>query len=531
MDETVHRAFAAETIPLAGEVEARLLDLERRASALGEEWRALLGALHTIKGNCGMVGQGGAEALSHAMEQRARELRDAPSHAQARAIDVLLQATDRLRAAIETPTSIAEVEREIDQLLTPRDSPVADAEYVRERESETPAGLPASASHVQIPGERLDRLLDVVADLLAWQARLRTATRPRGRRAVRDASPWLEPLDEMERRLAELRGHLAELRLVPLSTLLVRFDRLVRDLSRVTNKPIDLVVSGGELAIDKQVADHLAEPLLHIVRNAIDHGIEPARARMLADKPVAGALTIDARAERGVLVLTVKDDGRGLDPARLIAAAARVGIDARAWTTEQVLELVFAPDVSTAERVTNLSGRGVGLDQARRALERIGGSIQVASAPGVGTEFRLRVPMVIAVQRSLLVRCGAEVYGIPFTSVVEAFRLPGGEPSAAVPWRGAELATCSLAREIGLEDRAAGPATCVVIDGAGAPLGVIVDAVLGHEDLTIRELDPVFGRPRSVTGASLLADGRIVPVLDLQGIGRSARAASVGGAW
>ncbi len=503
MDEAFRDLFVEEAIPLTAEIEAHLLELERAAAGLGDRWRALLGALHTLKGNCGMVGLDGAADVLHAMEERARDVRGWAADRQAGAIADLVRVADRLRDTLLGP----EPERAMDEERARLTAEVpAAAEPEPEPRAAEPAGA-TGAAHVRIPSARLDRLLEATSDLGAWSERLRATARTTGRRDV------LELADGASRRLGDVRHLVMDMRLVPLSGLLARFERAVRDVALATGKRVALAVTGGAINVDKHVAEQIAEPLLHVVRNAVDHGIEPPRARAHAGKPEVGTVSIDARAAAGMLLVTVGDDGRGIDPNRLAEAATARGIDVSVWPPDQRLDLIFAPEVTTAERVTTISGRGIGLDQARRALERIGGSIRVESELGRGTRFHIRLPLVVAVQRSLLVRCGAEVYAIPFTSVLEVVRTP---PDA--------LPACVLADELGAA-RGGSPGMCVVVDRSDAPLAVLVDAVVGHQELTIRELDPLFGRPRGVTGAALLADGQIVPVLEFETLGRPRSAA------
>jgi two-component system chemotaxis sensor kinase CheA len=371
---------------------------------------------------------------------------------------------------------------------------------------------------VRVPADSLDRLLEATADLGAWHAQLRAALPPPARRHT---APHHDALDGAQRRVADLRAEVLGLRLVPLSTLQLRYERLVRDLGRATGKQVGLDTRGFDVAVDKQVVDHLAEPLLHIVRNAVDHGIEPPRERIRAGKPEVGTVSMRAHARGGVLTLVVADDGRGVDAARLAEAAARRGTDTTGWPRERVLELVFAAEVSTADRVTTLSGRGVGLDQARRALERIGGSIALDATVGAGTAFRIRVPLVIAVQRSLLVGCADVTVAIPFTAVVEALQLPrAAVGGGGLPWRDRTLPIRSLAVELGLDGAGAGPhASFVIVEVETGPVAFQVDRLAGHQDLMIQELDPVFGRPRGITGAAALPDGRTVAVVDPVGLG------------
>jgi two-component system chemotaxis sensor kinase CheA len=506
MDDALHAVFLDETLPLAAQVEHGLLRIERDAAALDDAWRVLLGALHTIKGNCGMVGLDAAQGLAHAMEQQVREVRRWPTTAQEHAVQTMLATADLLRRTVATgETPAEEAARAVEQLLelSPTEAPRAEV---------SPAASPAGddvigpVGTVRVESSTLDRLLESTADLATWLDRLRAAI---------DHAP-VEPLERAIRRLAELRDAVLGLRLVPLSTLLVRYERLVRDLGRATGKRAVMVVTGGDIGVDKHVIDRLGEPLLHMIRNAIDHGLESPVERTRAGKPETGTITVAATARGGILNLVVRDDGRGIDPARLAAAAERRGIDTRGWGAARLLELVFASEVSTAEVVTELSGRGVGLDQARRALERLGGSVQVSSTRGAGTELQIRVPLVVAVQRSLVVSCGGALFGIPFTSVVEAVRIPRDDvTSEGAPWRETRIPALDLAQllELGATEPAA-RLTCVVIDRPELPVALVVDGLRGHHDLMVGDLDPVFGQPRGITGVAALADGSIVAVLD-----------------
>jgi two-component system chemotaxis sensor kinase CheA len=519
VDDALYTAFVEETAPLAAEVESRLLGLERAAAALSADWRALLGVLHSIKGNCGMVELDDAQALAHAMEQQVRELRASPLDAQMAAVAELLATADTLRTAMT--------------LRSPSSSPSPSPQPIPSATLSPPPTPSPGRDLIRLPAERIDRLLESTEELAAVHERTGAAVRALGRRrgvADPEVSPLLELVDQSRRRLRAVRTAVTDLRLLPLSTALARFDRVVRDLCVTTGKRATLAIRGGDVAVDKSVVDRIGEPLLHMVRNAIDHGIESPRERVRAGKPDSGRLTIEAETQGGVLTVIVRDDGRGVDRGKLAAAAARRGLDVAAMGDDQLLALVFEPELSTAERVTELSGRGIGLDQARRTLEHIGGSLHVESTRGQGTALRLRVPAVIAVQRALLLACAGEVYALPFTAVIEAFRLggPRGATAAAVPWRDSELALCDLADELEVPVPGTGdgrPATCVIVDRGDQPLALAVDGLAGQQDVVIKPLDAVFGRPRGVSGAAVLPEGRVVLVVDPHGLGRGQRPA------
>ena len=492
-DAALDVVFRAETEVLVDEVETRLVGVERAGQALEQEWRALLGALHTIKGNCGMVERDDAEAACHALEERARVARAMSPAGQVAATEELLAELDAMRRMAFGADA---VRTEITRTAT-TDARAADN--------------PRAVDGVRVSPEQLDRLLELGDDVAALLDRVTAIGRGARRRAV--------PLElgelgvEAARSVEALRRAVMALRLVPLRALLGRFDRPVRDLARQTGKLVEMRVRVGDLAVDKQVADRLHEPLLHILRNGVDHGLELPRERARAGKPEIGAIEIAAEVEAGRLVLTIRDDGRGLDPIALRAAAAARGRDVAGLDDAAALELVFAPEVSTARTTTTRSGRGVGLDQARRGLEAIGGAIEVASTRGAGTELRLRVPLALALQRALVVRRGDVLYAVPFRATIEVVRLAAAVTRDAdvLGWRGSDVPV--VAPPDGTA-AVAGPLAGVVVARRDHAAALIVDDVLGYQDVTIRELDPLFGRPRGVAGAALLGDGRIAFVID-----------------
>jgi two-component system chemotaxis sensor kinase CheA len=502
MNDALHAVFVEETSELVAEVEAGLLRIERVTARLAADWRAVLGALHTIKGNCGMVELDEAAELAHVIEQRVKEIRGGPLDVQQQASGELLAPLDRLRVAALGDHAVTPA--------TPAATPAPESPG-----EEPDADSSSHLSRVKVPATSLDRLLEATGELAAWHER--------------EAGPDRRADGGASRRLRELRDSVMALRLVPLSVVLARFERLVRDLARATGRAAALRITGAELAVDKQVAERLSEPLLHVVRNSVAHGIEPADERLRAGKPADGTIEIVARADAGMLEITIRDDGRGIDARALADAAARRGVDVTGWPRERIVDLVFAPELTTAREVTSLAGRGVGLDQTRRALERVGGAIVVESTPGRGTAFRLRLPLVLAVQRALLVRCAGELFAVPFTSIAEVVRLPAAAVAATgtAAWRDQAVPLSRLADELGLAVPAPrDPLTCLVVARGDGHVAVVIDEPAGHLELMIRELDPVVGRPVGVTGAAELPDGRIVPVLDLQRLGRAGEEAA-----
>jgi two-component system chemotaxis sensor kinase CheA len=494
-DPSLESIFRSETATLFDDVEARLLSVEQGCRELDRDWRAVLGALHTIKGNCGMVERDAAEAASHALEQAAREVRDRPIDTQRAGIDGLLASLDRLRATAFPDGGRPEP--------APGAPPVEASTTTTERRE------------LVDPQARLDDVLEASDDVASLLERIASVVRRDQRAAGRSRlGQELGALEHAAGRCVQLlRRAVMDLRLVPLRGLVARFVRPVRDLARGLGKQVEVRASVGELAIDRSVADRLAEPLVHLVRNAVAHGVEAPAERVRAGKPDVGVIEIAASTAAGRLELRVRDDGRGFDFDRLRATAEQRGLEVAALDRDALIALAFAPGVSTAPQATAIAGRGVGLDQTRRAVEAIGGSIQVTSEAGAGTEFRMRVPMALALQRALVVRRGELFYALPFAATLEVARWPrdAGGSVDGVGWRADRVP--SVAPLDGVAVSPVGAMGVLVVRGDGVA-ALSVHQVLGYQDVTIRELDPIFGRPRGVTGAAILVDGQVALVLD-----------------
>jgi two-component system chemotaxis sensor kinase CheA len=514
--------FMHETAPLAVAAEATLLAIERNVQA-GEPddalWRELLGLLHTIKGNAGMVRCTAVQSLAHAMEDRARAARAAPPAQRGRSVSALLAAVDALKVGIRQPDDEATA-RSADALRSGTDG-------ANSRES--PPSV-ERVSEVRVRSERLDRLLELVGELTTHHGRLRATIRGLCERlssADVEAAATMDLVDQLGAVVRELRESITTARLMPLGAAVVRFERLVRDLCASTGKRATLKVTGAATVVDKTIVDAVGEPLLHMLRNAVDHGIEPPDERVSQGKPSEGRIDLDIGQKGGELVFTVRDDGRGIDRARLVERASAFGIDAGGWPDEKVLDLVFYPSLSTSERVTDLSGRGVGLDVAKRAIDRIGGTVLARSERGRGTEFRFRVPLTLTIQRSLVVRRCEEVFAMPVSSVLASARISAGESPVArefMRWRGALVALYDLGTWLSVPGADHAPASfCVIVEDVGTPCGLLVDEVLGQQEIVLKELDVGVGPRAGLAGATVLGDGRVAMVVDPRAIAASRR--------
>jgi two-component system chemotaxis sensor kinase CheA len=391
-----------------------------------------------------------------------------------------------------------------------------------------PAG-PAAGSvdaprTVRVRTEILDYFLDAVGELLLATARLREVgkTLPASHRPHLD-----EGVDRLHGIVKDLHDKVMTVRMTPLALLTEQLPRAARDVARRVNKQVEVAIEGAEIEIDRAILEELSDPLLHVLRNAIDHGIEPPHLRLLAGKSASGHVAVQARRERDRVILEISDDGKGMDPARLRAAAVSRGAisaeAAAALSDREALLLACLPGVSTAEMVTDLSGRGVGLDAVKRTVEAVGGTLEIESAPGQGTRFTLRLPLTVAVQPILLVRVGDEVLGLPISKVhgaaqvtISALDRTRGEP--VLPYDGEVVPVRDLTRLLGFPEGSRRDERAVVVAEGGETgrIGLAVDALLGQQEAVLKPLGQPLECVPGLSAVTVLGNGRPVFILDVQ---------------
>ncbi len=385
--------------------------------------------------------------------------------------------------------------------------------------------LVSRSDTIKVDFRKLDHLLNLVGELVIHQ----TTLNRRLSRVATSVSPdeWrpLERTSEAVRKaMLDLQQSVMDTRLLPVSTVFGRFERLVRDLAKQQKKKIDFLMQGEETEIDKTILDALAEPLLHLIRNSVDHGIEQPDKRMAGGKPAHGTILLSAAQIGKQIRIDVSDDGAGLDSGKLLARGLELGFDVAGLDPKQLTELIFASGFTTAEKVTELSGRGVGLDAVRRNIERLGGHLIVSSVPGKGTRFTLLMPLTLAIIEALTVEIAGELYALPLSGIIESIPI-----EAAVIHRVGELPVCrwrhqivpvvDLGERFRLEREALSSAQFVVVIFGGGRLAVLpVDRLLGREELVIKGLDNFLGEPAGIAGAAILGTGRVLLVLDLAAI-------------
>lgn len=373
-----------------------------------------------------------------------------------------------------------------------------------------------SGTSLRVPAERLDELMDRVGELVIAQSRLAQI-------AGSSTDANLKSIaEELERLSAGLRDTTMSIRMVPIGTLFGRFRRLVRDLSHDLGKEIDFVTSGEATELDKTVIERLADPLVHLIRNAIDHGMETPQVRIEAGKPGLGRVRLSAVHAGGEVAISIADDGAGLDAARIRAKAEEAGLlapDARIADAE-LYQLIFHPGFSTAREVTALSGRGVGMDVVKRTIEGLRGSIDIATVPGAGTTVTLHLPLTLAIIDSMLVRVGDGRYSIPLSAVQECVELPldavaSGSGRNFLNIRGTLVPFLRLG-ELFRTTAPPDPHQKVVIVSSGdLRVGLVVDQILGNSQTVIKSLSKLHSRLETFSGASILGDGTVALILDV----------------
>jgi two-component system, chemotaxis family, sensor kinase CheA len=369
---------------------------------------------------------------------------------------------------------------------------------------------------MRVATDRLDNIMDHVGELVIAQARLSQLARS-------SDDPNLKSLSEdIERLSASLRDTTMGIRMVAVGALFGRFRRLVHDLSAELGKPVELITAGEETELDKTVIEQLADPLVHLIRNAADHGLEDAATRLAAGKPAVGALRLSAAHAGAEVVITLADDGAGFDTARIRARAEKQGMiqPDEAVADADVWKLVFQPGFSTRAEVTELSGRGVGMDVVKRTIESLRGAIELSSAPGRGASVTLRLPLTLAIIEGLLVRVGAERYVIPLAAVEECVELSAHvDPSAGgrrfINIRG-KLLPYLILRELFDEPGAPDPHQKIVVVSSGeGRVGLVVDQVIGANQTVIKQLSRLHSGIKIFSGATILGDGAAALILDV----------------
>ncbi|MBI5440746.1 MAG: chemotaxis protein CheA [Deltaproteobacteria bacterium] len=392
-------------------------------------------------------------------------------------------------------------------------SALTEQKIVREARAKREPG--EGSSSLRVPAEKLDSLVDLVGELVIAQARLAQIA------GSREDAELISIAEEIERLSAELRDNTLNVRMLPIGTTFSKFRRLVRDLSAELGKQIELVTEGAETELDKTVIERLGDPLVHLIRNSIDHGIEPPEGRRAAGKPERGLVRLSAYHSGPNVVIEIADDGVGLDPEALRAKALEkglIGADAK-LSEKELWGLIFLPGFSTAKSVSSVSGRGVGMDVVKRSIDALSGTVEIESRRGEGARIRIKLPLTLAIIEGLLVSVGAGSFVLPLSLVEECVELSRADVLAShgrqiANVRG-ELVPYIRLREWFATDGEAPPIEQIVIAGVdGARFGFVVDSVVGQHQTVIKTLGKMYREVEGLSGATILGDGTVALILD-----------------
>jgi two-component system chemotaxis sensor kinase CheA len=376
---------------------------------------------------------------------------------------------------------------------------------------------------LRISTEQLDKLMNLVGELVINRSRVKALV---GESKSKDLEFALSDYQKLTR---ELQEEVLEMRMVPLDQITNIYPRMIRDLSRAQNKKIDFTIKGKEIKFDRAIMEEIGDPLVHLLRNAIDHGIETPERRAELGKDETGNITITASRQQNYVLIRIEDDGRGIDPEEVRKAALEKGLilreEAEQLSEREAIQLIFAPGLSTASVVTDLSGRGVGMDIVKNRIERLGGSVRVESKPGSCSRFELKLPITIALYQAMLVKVGMERYAIPFTNIVKSISVRNeevrhirGEEVVVINEKALPLLRLRKLFQLpALQNEES--LVVVIVEKAGQYIGLVVDSLLGKQEVIIKNFkSKLLEKTRGFSGATIMGDGSVILILDINSI-------------
>lgn len=416
----------------------------------------------------------------------------------------------------ETPSTTVADKSDPDPTVAASGTPVAQAS----------SGRSTQVSSIRVDLDRIDRLVNMVGELVITQSMLSQQTNdfPEERFV-----PVVRGLEELALHTRELQESVMAIRMQPVKSVFARMPRLVRELSTTLSKKVRLDVFGENTEVDKTVVEEISDPITHMIRNSLDHGLETPEERLAAGKPEEGTIQLSAEHRSGRILIVIRDDGRGINREVVLRKARERGIVApeQQLTNEEIDNLIFAPGFSTADEVTDVSGRGVGMDVVKRNVQSLGGRINIQSTPGAGTSFTMLLPLTLAVMDGMIVAVGQEKYVLPITAIVECLRpqrqalsrLPNGQELVQV--RGEYIPLVYLCRAFHLDNAVQDPTRGLVVlvdsDRFGR-IGIVVDELLGQQQVVIKSLEANYDPVPGLSGATILGNGRVAAILDVEGL-------------
>jgi two-component system chemotaxis sensor kinase CheA len=537
--------FSVEAHEHIATIENSVLILERDPQNT-EAIHAVFRAFHSIKGLAGFLDLDQIQLLTHEVETVLDAVRNGRLVVSSALVDVVLQSVDYLSQALvkldavvrgepavpfpvdpgllEKVKSIQNVPEAAEESVAPPETSAAPAAPANAAESAPRVTGRVEAARVKVDTQKLDALVEMVGELVVAQSLLRHDERLKS-----DVNgPIAHKVSQMARITSEVQQITMSMRMVPIGQLFQKTARLARDLARKGGKTVDFITSGEDTELDRNIVEELGDPLVHMIRNSIDHGLESPEDRVKAGKNPMGKIGLKASHQAGMIVVEVFDDGRGLDTKKIRARAIDRGLiseDAE-YSQDDIYNLIFVPGFSTASQVTDVSGRGVGMDVVKRHIERLRGRIEIRSVLGQGTTFLLKLPLTLAIIDGLIVGVGSGRYVVPIVAVKEMFRPPRDTVHSAegsremVRLRDRVLPVVRLSERFGVEatHRELHDSLLIVTETENRQFCLVVDELIGRQEVVIKSLGEVFGNIPGVAGGAILGDGRVGLILDPAGV-------------
>ncbi|HXC93500.1 MAG TPA: chemotaxis protein CheA [Geobacteraceae bacterium] len=526
-------------------VEVALMEMEKRWSDGVHDQSLitlLLGNLHTLKGNSGMMGFTPVQQYVHRLESALKLVQDGTAPLSSTMFEVLYSAISALRSNLSRlsvdPKAFLDFSDELQALdlnfisQSPLDRAAVDVEVAPKLKTkgEDLAYITHKSTTLKVGFEKLDELLNLVGELVIHRTAL-NALEKRLKEKVSDRE-LLDSFNETSlligKSSTDLREAIMKARMLPIKSVFQRFQRLVRDHCHKSGKEISLRFEGEETELDKTVIDEIGEPLLHLIRNAADHGIESPAERRNTGKSPAGTITLKASHESNHIVISVEDDGKGMDPDKIRDSAVAKGLigieEAEALSTQEVLQLLFLPGFSTSTEVTETSGRGIGLDVVKKIVTSLNGMIDISGTVDIGSRFTIKLPLTLAIITALMVEVSGETLAIPLSGVLESIRINGDEihdvgEIEVVNLRDRLLPIHRLDRFFWQKSNAGRDHEYIVVVGSGEKrAGLVVDRLIGQQEIVIKALDDYLGELPGISGGTVLGDGSISMIVDISSI-------------
>jgi two-component system, chemotaxis family, sensor kinase CheA len=532
--DAVLAAFLAESEEGLAAMEQSLIALET-GSAEPEVLHDIFRVAHTIKGNAAALELTPLVNFAHEVEDLLEGLRSQEIAISEDVISLLLATVDELRvlvpSAIAGATSLTprqnRLRSDIEALARGSRSGVAPASnqaVVPQSSSSTNVVQSVARRTLRADISRLDDILNLTGEIAIAHGQLRQMIEKlKGEQAV----DILEVHRDTERLYLDLQEQVMRIRMVTVGPVFRQLGRTVRDVAKSHGKEARLEIVGDDVEIDTTIVEHLKDALLHMVRNAVDHGIETPEARVAAGKPACGVINLSASHSAGNILIEIRDDGSGLDRRRIAEKARALGLisESERLNDEELFGLIFEAGFSTAESVTDLSGRGVGMDVVRRKIEALRGNVHVSSKEGTGTVINIRLPLTLAILEGFSVACADETFVIPLEYVKECIELPEQSDGASdiVNLRGQAIPYVRLRDLFGFPPSSTGRQNIVIVSSGGVQAGVAVDGLLGATQAVIKPLAKIFRDIPEISGSTILGDGRVGLILDVPGLIRQAQ--------